>query len=80
VAFANYSENEGTGTGNDANAGTSKSLSYGGTVNWQILRWLTASLRYTYTKRTGNNFDQGNFSDNGDYAENRVTLSLFATF
>jgi len=49
-------------------------------VNWQALRWLTASLRYTYTKQTGNNFEQTNFAGTGDFAENRVILSLFATF
>ena len=80
VVNASYSENEGTGTGNDANGGTSKTLTYGGAVNWQALRWLTASLRYTYTKQTGNTFEQGNFAGTGDFAENRVILSLFATF
>lgn len=79
LVHANYSENEGTGTGNDA-GGTSKALTYGAALNWQILRWLTASLRYTYTKQTGNNFDQGSFGGTGDYAENRATLNLFATF
>lgn len=80
VVNASYSENEGTGTGNDQNGGTSKTLTYGGAVNWQILRWLTASLRYTYTKQTGNTFEQGSFAGTGDYAENRAILSLFATF
>jgi hypothetical protein len=80
VVNASYSENEGTGTGNDQNGGTSKTLTYGGAVNWQILRWLTASLRYTYTKQTGNTFEQGNFAGTGDYAENRAILGLFATF
>ena len=81
VLFANYSENEGTGTGNDENSGTQKTLSYGATLNWQILRWLTASLQYRYTKQTGNSFNQGNTSGaTGNYAENRATLSLFATF
>jgi len=80
VVNATYSENEGTGTGNNQNGGTAKTLSYGGAVNWQALRWLTASLRYTYTKQTGNNFEQTNFAGTGDFAENRVILSLFATF
>lgn len=77
---AAYSENEPTGTGNVDNNGTSKSLTWGAGVNWQVLRWLTASLRYSYTKQTGQNtFNQG-VSGSGNYAENRATLSLFATF
>ena len=84
VLHANYAENEGTGTGNAQNGGTAKTLSYGATVNWQILRWLTASLQYTHTKQTGNNFNQGNIAGagvfTGDFAENRAILSLFATF
>jgi hypothetical protein len=80
VLHANYTENEGTGTGNDANGGTAKTLSYGATLNWQVLRWLTASLQYTYTKQTDNNFNQGNVAGTGNFAENRATLNLFATF
>jgi hypothetical protein len=80
IVFANYSENEGTGTGNNQGGGTQKTLSYGGSVNWQILRWLTSSLQYRYTKQTGNSFDQNVGGGNGDYAENRVTLTFFATF
>ena len=81
VLHANYAENEGIGTGNAQNGGTAKTLSYGATVNWQILRWLTASLQYTHTKQTGNNFNQGgNVLGTGDFAENRAILSLFATF
>jgi hypothetical protein len=80
VVHANYTENEGTGTGNDENSGTTKTLSYGAALNWQILRWLTASLQYTYTKQTGNNFNEGNTAGTGNYAENRAMLNLFATF
>lgn len=81
VLFANYTENEGTGTGNDESGETQKTLSYGATLNWQILRWLTASLQYRHTKQTGNNFNQVNATGaTGNYAENRATLSLFATF
>jgi len=84
VLHANYAENEGTGTGNAQNGGTAKTLSYGATVNWQVLRWLTASLQFTHTKQTGNNFNQGNIAGagvfTGDFAENRAILSLFATF
>jgi hypothetical protein len=54
---------------------------YGASVNWQVLRWLTASLQYLYTQQTGNNvFNQTVGGNSGDFAENRVTLSLFATF
>lgn len=82
VVNVNYSENSPTGTGNVDNSGTQKTLTYGASLNWQILRWLTASLQYTYTKQTGTNtFDQSQSSfGNGDYAENRASLSFFATF
>jgi hypothetical protein len=77
VAQVNYSENEPTGVGNTG-AGTLKTLTYGGTLNWQALRWLVASLRYEYIKRTGQNTFINTGS--GDFAENRFTLNLFATF
>jgi hypothetical protein len=77
-----YSENQPTGTGNTASGQSQTTLTYGGSLNWQVLRWLTASLRYTYTKQTGNKlFNQTTTGvGNGDFAENRATLSLFATF
>lgn len=81
VAQVTYTENEPTGTGNVANNEKQKTLTYGASLNWQILRWLTASLQYTYTKQTGNNtFNQGIAGDTGDYAENRASLNFFATF
>lgn len=80
IVNANYTENQATGTGNDQNGGTAKTLSYGATLNWQLLRWLSASLQYLYTKQTGNSFNQGNLAGTGDYAENRATVNLFATF
>jgi hypothetical protein len=81
VVSATYSENSPTGTGNSTNTSqTQKNLTYGASLNWQILRWLSASVAYTYTKQTGNDaFDQ-TFFGNGDFAENRAILSLFATF
>lgn len=79
---ASYSENEPTGVGNDPNRGTQKTLSYGGSVNWQVVRWLVASLQYTYTKYMDvSAFGQSNTSNtSGDIAENRITLNFFATF
>lgn len=78
-----YNENEPTGTGNDRSGQSQNTLSYGASANWQILRWLSASLRYVYTKQTGGdsfgNVQTGQFGT-GDYAENRATLSLYATF
>jgi hypothetical protein len=80
VLNASYSENSPTGTGNVDNRRTVTLLSYGASVNWQILRWLTASIQYAYTKQTGSNtFDQATFGG-ADFAENRATLSFFATF
>ena len=81
VVQATYAENEPTGTGNINNNQTQKTLSYGGSVNWQVLRWLTASVQYLYTKQSGGTaFNQDAVFGTGDYAENRATLNLFATF
>jgi hypothetical protein len=81
---ASYSENEGTGTGNNQNSGTAKTLTWGASLNWQVLQWLTASVAYTYTKQTGNTFNQGTAftpgTTTGDFQENRATINLFATF
>ena len=50
-------------------------------MNWQVLRWLVANLRYDYIKRTGQNtFVGGDNNNSGDFAENRFSLNLFATF
>ena len=82
VVDARYSEATPTGTGNIDNNTTQTTLSYGAGVNWLVLRWLTASLRYDFTKQTGNNaFGQGSFANGGgSFTENRATLNLFATF
>jgi hypothetical protein len=80
VANVAYSENEPTGTGNVNNNGTEKSLTYGAGINWQALRWLTASLRYAYTKQTGRNAFNQDVAGTGNYAENRFMLNLFAAF
>jgi hypothetical protein len=76
---ATYSENDPTGTGNERRGGGISTLSYGASVNWQALRWLSASLRYTYIKQTGDGASFGGRT-RGDYAENRVSLNLFASF
>ena len=78
-----YSENEPTGTGNVEGAGTQTTLTYGAALNWQVLRWLVASLAYTHTKGTGQAaFGQGSttLDTSGNFTENRAILSLFATF
>lgn len=80
VLSATYSKNTPTGTGNTDNNNTQKSLTYGASLNWQILRWLSATVQYTYTKQTGNDAFNQTFFGNGDFAENRAILSLFATF
>lgn len=77
-----YSENEPTGTGNQKSSSSQNMLTYGASLNWQILRWLAASLQYTYTRQTGGSSfgnNQGQFGG-GDYSENRGSLNLFATF
>lgn len=82
VLDARYSEATPTGTGNIQTNQTQTTLTYGAGINWLVLRWLTASLRYDFTKQTGTNaFNQGGpFSTGGSYTENRATLNLFATF
>jgi hypothetical protein len=78
---ARYSEATPTGTGNVQTNQTQTTLAYGAAVNWLVLRWLTASLRYDFTKQTGTNaFNQGSFTTGGSFTENRATLNLFATF
>lgn len=78
---ASRTENEPTGTGNTRSNDTQTTLSYGASLNWQVLRWLTASLRYTYTKQKDNDtFNQTVAGGTGDFAENRASLNLFATF
>jgi hypothetical protein len=78
---ATYSENEPTGTGNIDSGRTQTALTYGASLNWQILRWLTASLRYTHTKQTGNDvFNQAAAGGNGDFSENRAVVTLFVVF
>lgn len=82
TAQVTYSENTPTGTGNtEGSSRATKTLSYGANLNWQALRWLTASLQYAYTKQTGNENTFGQAGTlTGDYAENRVSLNFFATF
>lgn len=81
VLDVTYSENQPTGSGNVDNGGNQKMLTYGASLNWQVLRWLSLSLRYAHTKQTGGNvFNQTTVDGSGDYAENRASISLFATF
>jgi hypothetical protein len=84
TADARYSESTPTGTGNVQTNQTQTTLSYGAAVNWLVLRWLTASLRYDFTKVTGSSaFNQDSFTNSGNggtFTENRATLNLFATF
>jgi hypothetical protein len=81
IGQVTYSENTPTGVGNSNNNSTLKTLTYSAGVNWQVLRWLIANARYEYIKRTGQNtFVGGDNNNSGDFAENRVSLNLFATF
>jgi hypothetical protein len=80
---ASYTENEPTGTGNTTGGRTQTVLAAGPSLNWQILRWLVASLSYTWSKRTGASaFDSSSsgVTSTGDIVENRAALNLFATF
>jgi hypothetical protein len=79
TAQVSYNENEPTGTGNANNDRTETSFTYGASVNWQIVRWLSAALQYSHTRQTGRDaFDGGVGS--GNFKENRVSLALFAIF
>ena len=76
-----YNENEPTGTGNVQNNRQETTLTYGASLNWQIVRWLSANLQYSYTRQTGGQSAfNGGAGATGDFAENRVTLGLFSTF
>lgn len=80
---ATYTENEPTGTGNTTGGKTQTVLTAGPSLNWQVLRWLVASLSYTWSKRTGSSaFDSSSsgVTSTGDIVENRAVLNLFATF
>ena len=73
---ARYSEATPTGTGNIQTNQTQTTLTYGAALNW-----MTASIRYDFTKQTGTTaFQQGSFNNGGNFKENRATLNLFATF
>ena len=81
VLSATYSENSPTGTGNTNNNSTQKTLTYGAGVNWQILRWLTATPAvHVHEADRQRRLRSGPSSGTADFAENRATLSLFATF
>lgn len=80
VLNAEYSENEPTGTGNIASGRSQTRLTYGASLNWQVLRWLTASLRYTHIKQEGNNTFGQATAGTGSFRENRASINLFAVF
>ena len=73
--FASYSENEFTGTGNVQQGQKFNRFAAGATFGWQILRWLSMSLSYSYTDTSGDATIQG-----AGTSENRATLSFSAAF
>lgn len=80
---ASYNENEPTGTGNatGGSGANQTNLTYGASLNWQLLRWLSANLQYTHIRQTGDRSAfTGGIGANGNFSENRVLLALFATF
>jgi len=77
--FAGYSTNDFTGVGNNASTPSSNTLTAGAGLNWQILRWLSSSLRYTYTLRSSGS-GGSSVSGNGDISENQASLNLSASF
>ena len=79
---ATYRVNQGTGTGNTLSSDKETTLTAGASLNWQILNWLVGAISYTYTKETGQRVfgQQTGIGSNDGYTENRVRLSLFASF
>jgi hypothetical protein len=89
---AQYSRNEPTGSGNDVNSEAAEFYTAGANVGWQVLRWLRASLDYTYSLRRNDNSSSLSVSGdtvsrssttatNGrDVFENRATLTLSGSF
>ena len=69
-----YRENKFTGAGGGGQAGRSdKITSATANVTYQVLRWLNATLDYTYTHTTSSDQQAG-------YTENRIRAALNATF
>jgi hypothetical protein len=88
---ASYSRQEPTGSGNDANSEASEFFSAGANASWQVLRWLRASLDYTYSLRRsdtsnslsvsgGTSTSTSAATTRGDVSENRATLTLSGSF
>ena len=89
---AQYSRNEPTGSGNDVNSEATEFYTAGANVGWQVLRWLRASLDYTYSLRRNDNSStlsasgeatsrSSSAATNGrDVFENRATLTLSGSF
>jgi hypothetical protein len=75
--FATYSDNEFQGDSGTLAHRNSTTLSAGLNLSWQILRWLSANLNYTYYDRGG---DVSDVTGVGGGTENRVSLSLNAYF
>jgi len=71
---ASYSENQNTGAGNTTGSQDSKVFSGSASLSWQLRRWLSMGLDYTYTR-----YNSG-ASSGGSATENRATLSMNASF
>lgn len=66
-----YRDNKFTGLGGGQAGQEDKVLTVSANVSYQILRWLTATLDYTYTHATSN-------APQGGFSENRVRAALNA--
>lgn len=88
---ATYSRQEPTGSGNDVNSESAEFYTAGANVGWQVLRWLRASLDYTYSLRRNDNSNSlsvsggssrstGTSANGRDITENRATLTLSGSF
>lgn len=86
--FATYTETEPTAAtrsvserGEPIGNQTVKSFSVGFNLSWAILRWLSATLNYTFSESNGDSsFGGANGNNNGTIRENRAGLHLNASF
>jgi hypothetical protein len=85
--FARYTETEPTAATvtsvSQRGDQTVKSFSAGFSLSWAILRWLSASLNYTFSERTGGDGSFGatsGGSNDGTIRENRAAIHLNASF
>jgi hypothetical protein len=88
-ALVAYTTNSSTGVGNNRSSPDSNTFTAGAGLSWQMLRWLSSTLQYTYTLQSssgnstsgsGTVSSSGTVRGNGDVSVNTVTFSLVGAF